>query len=498
MADDTPHVPTLSQLRASDYFYFGQLSGYLQNIGPKTQSSLDQLAQDVQHPGGVEWEGRAGVAAMNQAGLDVSMARPFTWSWEEVAASTQRWQDTLEAGTRTALDAVSDAERDGFEVGEDYSVADTREAETEEQYEQRLAQAEAHAGMIGHRVTMLVGSESRVNRELRTMSAGWGTLTFKEGGGAGGQPSDNEHDPTIAGPGTDPTQEQQNGSPYDLGVTIPGTGILITGDPHDGKPQLHIPGTQWNGDNPFPVPAGQRPLPTGTAVGPNGQQYAFYSIKPYGSGTDPKAYIGDASHVQNLADPTHDLGPLQGTLLNSSQKVNISQASGVYDPKTNRMVIVGNVGADGQRALWQSDPIKPGDSPNAWMNTMHQTGTFSNLGAGDRENQIVALPKGGYLLTSASNGAPVVGVTAATPDGLINASPTNLTPTTIPSAGNAPSVPYGPTVTKIDILPNGQEQVTLRTSTWPIPEGWQPPPDNPKQGPPYFPRTYTSTININP
>lgn len=68
----------------------------------------------------------------------------------------------------------------------------------------------------------------------------------------------------------------------------------------------------------------------------------------------------------------------------------------MYDPKTNRMVIVGNVGADGQRALWQSDPIKPGDPPNAWMNTMHQTGTFGTRGAGDRENQIVVLTKRGY------------------------------------------------------------------------------------------------------
>ncbi|SPM36978.1 hypothetical protein MRAB57_4821 [Mycobacterium rhizamassiliense] len=492
MADDTPHVPTLSQLRASDYSYFGQLSGYLQTIGPKTQSSLEQLAQDVQHPGGVEWEGKAGAAAINQAGLDMSVARPFTWSWEEVAASTQRWQDTLEAGTRTALDAVDDAERDGFEVGEDYSVADTHEAETEEQYEQRLALAEAHAGVIGHRVTMLVGSESRVNGELRAMSAGWGTLNFKEGG-----EDPTEHDPTIAGPGSDPSQEKQNGSPYDLGVTIPGTGILITGDPHDGKPQLHIPGTQWDGDNPFPVPKGSRPLPTGTAVGPNGQQYAFYSVKEYVPGSDPKNYIGGDSHVQNLADPTKDLGPLRGISL-TGQQVGISQASGVYDPKTNRMVIVGNVGADGQRALWQSDPIKPGDSPNAWMNTMHQTGTFNNVGAGDRENQIVALPKGGYLLTSASNGQPVVGLTAATPEGLLNSTPQALTSPSIASTGNTPSVPYGPTITKVDVLPNGQEQVTMRVSTWPIPEGWQPPPNDPTQGPPYFPRTYTTTFNINP
>jgi hypothetical protein len=492
----TSRFPTLSQLRASDYSYFGQLRSYLQAIAPKTQHAVEQLAQDVQRPGGVEWQGRAADAAIAGAGADLSRTRPFTWSWDDMAASTGRWQDELEAGTRSALDAVRDAERDGFEVGEDYSVADTREAETEEEYEDRLEQAEAHADQIGHRVTMLVGNDSRISGEVKAMSAGWGTLNFKEGpGDIGGDPA--EHDPTIAGPGTDPTQEHQDGPPYDLGVTIPGTGILITGDPESGRPQLHIPGTKWNGDNPFPTLDNERPLPTGTAVGPNGQQYAFYSVKEYGQGTDPKDYIGPDSHVQNLADPTHDLGALHGTLLDSTQTVGISQASGVYDPKSNRMVIVGNIGPNGQRALWQSDPIKPGDAPNAWMNSMHQTGTFTNVGAGDRENQIVGLPQGGYLLTSASNGQAVTGLTAATPDGLLHAAPQSITPATIPSGpGMQAGVPYGPTVTKIDVLPNGQEQVTLRTSTWPAPEGWPTGPDAPKV--PYHPRTYTSTIDINP
>jgi hypothetical protein len=494
----TTHWPTLSQLRASDYSYFSQLAGYLERISPKAQNALEELAQDVQRPGGVEWEGAAADASIAQARSDLMTARPFTWSWDEVAASARGWQGELEAGTRSALDAVDDAERDGFEVGEDYSVTDTYEAETEEEYDERLDEAEAHAGLIDHRVSTLVGNESRINGQLRAMSAGWGTLTFKQGGGDGG-PGDgdpNQHDPTIDGPGTDPVPEDPNGSPYDLGVTIPGTGILITGDPISGHPQLHIPGTKWNGDNPFPVPTNNRALPTGTAVGPNGQQYAFYSVKPYGTGTQPKDYIAPESHVQNLADPTHDLGALRGTLLSGGTS-GISQASGVYDPKTNRMVIVGNIGSNGQRALWQSDPIRPGDSPNAWMNSMHQVGTFNNLGAGDRENQIVSLPKGGYLLTSASNGHQVLGVTAATPDGLLNASSHPLTgPGLIPSQGNQPAFPYGPTVTKVDVLPSGQEQVTMRVSTWPRPDGWPEGPDAPS--PPYQPHTYTTTFGVNP
>ena len=336
------------------------------------------------------------------------------------------------------------------------------------------------------------------------------TLTnqYKLGSGEGVPPGqdphirlvDNEthapHDPTIAGPGSPPMPEKQDGSPYDLGATIPGTGILITGDPESGHPRLHIPGKP-DIDNPFPVDDGFRALPTGTAVGPGGQQYAFYSVRPYGPGTSPDNYIAPESRVQNLADPTTDLGPLMGTMIGSDTKVGISQASGVYDPASGTMVIVGNVGQDGHRALWQSAPVATGDPPNAWMNSLHEVGAFDNLGAANRENQIVSLPQGGYLLTSASDGGQIVGVTAGSPQGLLQAPSQDLTgPGFIPSPGNQPAVPYGPSVVNVETLPNGQEQVTMRVSTWPTPQGWPVGPDAPP--PPYHPRTYTTTFNINP
>lgn len=303
-------------------------------------------------------------------------------------------------------------------------------------------------------------------------------------------------DPSIAGSGSPPVPEDQEGSPYDLGATIPGTGIVITGDPETGHPRLHIPG-QPDIDNPFPVDEGFRALPTGTAVGPDGQQYAFYSVRPYGPGTSPDNFIAPESRVQNLADPATDLGPLMGTTIGSDTKVGISQASGVFDAESGRMIIVGNIGQDGQRAMWQSDPVAAGAPPNAWMDSLHQVGTFTNLGAGDRENQIVSLPQGGYLLTSASNGSQIVGVTAGSPQGLLTAPSHELTgPGFIPSPGNQPAVPYGPSVVNIETLPNGQEQVTMRISTWPTPEGWPIGPDAPP--PPYHPRTYTTTFNINP
>lgn len=310
-------------------------------------------------------------------------------------------------------------------------------------------------------------------------------------------PADNQpHDPTIAGVGSPPMPERQDGSPYDLGATIPGTGIVITGNPESGHPRLRIPG-QPDVDNPFPVDEGFRALPTGTAVGPDGQQYAFYSVRPYGPGTSPDNYIAPESRVQNLADPTTDLGPLLGTPIGSDTKVGISQASGVYDPASGTMVIVGNVGQDGQRALWQSAPVAAGDPPHAWMNSLQEVGTFNNLGPANRENQIVALPQGGYLLASASDGSQVVGVAAGSPQGLLQAPPQDLTgPGLVASPGNLPAFPYGPSIVDVETLPNGQEQVTMRISTWPTPEGWPIGPDAPP--PPYHPRTYTTTVTVNP
>lgn len=108
-----------------------------------------------------------------------------------MAAAARRWQDELEAGTRTALDAVDDAERDGFTVNQGYRCTDTRRSATAAEFAQRAAAAEAHANYIRHHVATLVANEARITGELKAMTAGWGTLTFPEsGGGVKAQPVD--------------------------------------------------------------------------------------------------------------------------------------------------------------------------------------------------------------------------------------------------------------------------------------------------------------------
>lgn len=278
-------------------------------------------------------------------------------------------------------------------------------------------------------------------------------------------------DPNIEGKGTDPQQEGINtGKQDDLDTTIPGTGIALGGDAKDGRPHIHVPGV-YDGPNPLPVPPDTRPLPTGTAIGPNGEHYAFYAIVPYHNpdGSLNTHYTAPDTVVVDLAHPETPLYTLHG----------ISQASGAYDAKSGRMVIMGN-GPDGQRGLWQSAPV----SQNAaWGKApLESMGTFQGAMNGNRESQIVALPKGGFMVVGASETPdhqtlPLEAATSGDVRGLLTAPTTEIvSPQTLPQV-------YGPTVTDIQEV-DGKEVITVRVSTFGDGE--------------YDPHTYTTTYTVNP
>ncbi|MDI3313050.1 MAG: hypothetical protein QJR12_01835 [Mycobacterium sp.] len=180
--------PTLSELKASTFNHLGRFADWCERVGGEAEHVLEQLAHKVRAPGGVEWEGAAGDAAITQAEMDVFRARPFVWGLSDAAAIARRGQDILEAGQRLAQEAVDDAQRDGFEVTEDYRCTDTRESTTREQLVERRAQAEAHTNFIRHRVGGLVANDQRLTAQLKEVTASWGTLTFEEPPGAGRSP----------------------------------------------------------------------------------------------------------------------------------------------------------------------------------------------------------------------------------------------------------------------------------------------------------------------
>ncbi|WP_297826718.1 hypothetical protein [Mycobacterium sp.] len=355
-----------------------------------------------------------------------------------IGAATKDLQDpTLEAKSREALQIlIKDAKADAAD--------DTRDALKNmnlirDTYTSSLRQAQANGNL--------------------TPQDAAAVAEFRPAGFGDGQDSPLS-DPRITGPAGPPRHEQNT---YDLQDQFQdGQGPTFGGDPRDGLPRS--PASEL-----AQGPPGTRPLPTGTALGPDGHRYAFFS-HPDGTVTPGFNEFATNGSVWDYTDPTHPVkvGELPG----------IYQASGAYDPATHQMVIIGNTSnrvGDTTRGLWVSGPIDPA-RPNSWVNNLQRVGTVSL--PGDRESQVVALKGGGFMLVGATNSGPVQGITAATPQGLMGA-----TPQTLIAPNQLPTV-YGPTVMGTSLDPaTGLETIQLRVSTWP-------------PGPIYDPNTWTTTFGV--
>lgn len=417
-------------------------------------------------------DGDAAGALQYRTDADMVKVRGPADQLREAAGIASRGFDQQQAGRRSVLDAVDEARRDGFNVADDYTVTDTKAKYTSAaERDARQQEAEGHSKYIQYHVGHLVSAEGDIARNLGTATEGLHGFGFGdegEDGGAGtlsGQPGavlvdDVHRDPAVEGPAATP-QHEQNG--YDLQDQFQdGQGPTFGGDPRDGVPRS--PASEL-----AKGPPGTRPLPTSTALGPDGHRYAFFSNP---DGTEPPGvnpFVTNGA-VWDYTDPAHPVkvGDLPG----------IFQASGVYDPSTKQMVIIGNTSnrtGDLTRGMWVSEPIDPAQ-PTSWISSLQHVGDVSL--PGDRESQLVALSGGGYLLVGATNGGPVQAISAATPHGLMGAAPQMLI-----SQGQLPTV-YGPTVVGTSLDPaTGLETIQLRVSTWP-------------PGPTYDPNTWTTTFGV--
>lgn len=447
---------------------------------------VDQVfGRAVSSVGGVHWEGRSADEARDRASADQSTARGASESLRQAAQIARTGADTLAGDKRAATSAIENAEHQFFAVSEQLKVTDRMPSFLSLPLSvfRRIQAAHLQAGIQAHALR-LAGDDERIGASLTPIADSLRDFTL---GGPSGPASSTAApgNPTITGPAGPLTYEQNKA---DLNATLPGTGIEISGDGRTGYPTL-------NGqENPLDVgnPPGQhnvRPLPTGTIVGPDGKQYALYGEVPYDR-QPQDGYAVPNTTVVDLSDPSKKVGVLPG----------ISQASGAYDPKTNKMYIVGNPDPHSRtRVLYESDPVDAAN-PNGWINSVHPVGQLNNL-PGSRESQLVALKGGGFMLIGSddvvkgANQQPMSAITADTPEGLLNAQPTNLFPPGSPPNWPAGAPPYGPTVVDTTYDPvTGVEQVQLRVSTWEPTPGFTPSPQQPNAQ--YNPKTYTTNVTV--
>ncbi|WP_239001728.1 MULTISPECIES: hypothetical protein [unclassified Mycobacteroides] len=462
------------------------------------------------------WDGQAKQALYKQLEQAEAKARPVIANLRSTAEKARAGKIELDAKKSDALAAIAAAERDAFTVNEDLTVIDKLPPiGGTPGITIRATQRAAHQATIQARAQALVTVDNRIATEMHAAAAELDQ--FHLGGPGGGTDfSGDPKDPKISGP-SGPLRPEENKPDYgnaDLGFGFAdGQGPTFWGDPQtaddDGNPvkRPRDPKLEQMLD---PGDTKHRALPTGTAIGPNGERYVFASKPEIGWDAERDAqgrsrYVTEST-AYDWSDPSH---PRKIDPLVDSNGHPIFQASGAYDKATNRMVIVGNasdLNADGTRKMWLSDPIKAGDPPDSWTRSLHDQGAIPGL-AGARENQVVALQGGGFMLTGSDDmmrpghGPAAGAIVAATPEGLLKVPPqaaTNL----FPDSGQWPGIkgghaaPYAPTVVGTTWDPVKQvETVQLRVSTWEVDPNWKP--NSPTDIPPYNPKTYLTSVPVS-
>jgi hypothetical protein len=494
------NLPTRSQIEAWSTDHLEQAASVWAKRADAIAENYDKAQSALN---GLRWTGAAGDQARDRYFRDLVDMRRGEDLLRKVATTARNGANDIANAKQAALDAIRRAELQLFDVSDDLHVTDRLPKipgpfEWLRDLEAHVVESDVHAKAL-----QLAAGDERVGNAVMSFSNPLREFTFSGFGPVPDAPN-SPGGPTITGPAGQLQFEQDK---YDLQVGFAdGKGPTFGGDPrtHDNhwNPVDGVPRDPDSERAEHRPPDGTRSIPTGTAIGPNGERFGFFSY-PDGKappGTNPYSTPGEAWDFSDPDNPK-PLGLVQYPGPDGRMS-SIYQPSGAYDKTTGRMVVVGNTtNSNGkiERVLFESDPIKPGDPPDQWLHTLHSSGTIQGM-PGARENQLVALDGGGFALVGSDNTdvndpsrTAVSAITASSAEGLTTAVPTTL-------VQGAPSdhgivSPYGPSVIGTTYDPvSGKEVIDLRVSTWDGINQIQPDPNNPHY--PYDPKTYTTTFTV--
>jgi len=334
------------------------------------------------------------------------------------------------------------------------------------------------------------------------------------GGGAATDPTAASTFGAISPPGK---YEQDKA---DLNAQIPGFPTISSGDlkaPTGGKLGAHMlspaananvnenyKGVSWpsappDGTLAFP----NRGLATSVGYGADGHPLGGISF-PQKGGIGLGEFASTNTWLYDLSNPQSPQfkGQLPG----------ISQGSFAYDDIGKQMVVVGNTGLNpsDSRAVWTA-PAQPGDTPDKWISKLTQKDSVPfTSGGGDRENQILKLKDGSWLLLDAKNGGGVRGFLSNDPTTILSGTSARISqapnldqmPPLPPGAASweqlSPDFAYGAALQADNTAPGQGGSIVARISYWATALNAEGKPLVDGNGNPlYLPMTFLQTIQIN-
>jgi len=166
----TGAAPTRSEIEAWPTQHLEDAAGRWRKAATSSTDAFEQHRQNIDSPGGTTWEGDAKDAALHRVTGDLAVARRQAAVKGEAADIAESGAGDISAVKARVIEAITDAEEDGFRVGDDLSVKDTRPVDLSNP-QARYAAAAGHAEFIKFRAEQLVQTDALIGQQLHAKAA---------------------------------------------------------------------------------------------------------------------------------------------------------------------------------------------------------------------------------------------------------------------------------------------------------------------------------------
>lgn len=184
-------LPSRSDIEGWDTPDLANAAASWRTAATESEEVFEQHRQNVTAPGGTTWEGDAKDAALDRVTADTAVVGNHGRVLREAADIAENGSQDIQAARRKAVEAITAAENDGFRVGEDLSITDTRRVDVFTMAARQTAATE-HAEDIRWTAEQLVQTDTLVGQRLQAKATELDGIRFDGEGDSSVQLVSNE------------------------------------------------------------------------------------------------------------------------------------------------------------------------------------------------------------------------------------------------------------------------------------------------------------------
>lgn len=171
-------LPTKSEIQEWSTSHLSDAASTWRTAATASEDAFDQHRRNIDAPGGTMWTGDAKDAALDRVTNDIGVVGRQSGVLREAAGLAENGAYDIKAAKDKALQAITAAVDDGFNVAEDLSVTDSREYDIDTVADRNRASAE-HAEDISWAAQHLVQADQLVGNRLEAKAADLEGIRFE-------------------------------------------------------------------------------------------------------------------------------------------------------------------------------------------------------------------------------------------------------------------------------------------------------------------------------